>query len=172
MNPWPRLAVGLVLATLIRAAAAAAAPGLADIVDPFIAATIWIAVASRPLPAQTCGLLLGLAFDLFSGRPFGLGGFAGTLVGYLVARFAQHLLVRQPRTLILVFALAVALQRATIALLEVLLIPDAVIPSWQRVALTVAATTALGIGWVRCEAWLAWRLAGWRRDRASRLRLD
>ena len=171
MNPWPRLAVALVVATVIRALMVALVPAWSDVLDPFIAATVWIAVGSRPLPGLSCGLVLGLAFDLFSGRPFGLGGFAATLVGYLVSRFAQHLLVRQPRTLVLVFALAIATQRAAMAMLELLLIPDAAIPTWQRVTVTVLATTALGVVWVRAESWLFGRVAGWRRERASKLRL-
>lgn len=172
MSVLPRLLIALAVATLVRVLTTAVAPGLADLVEPFVVAIIWIAVAERPLPAQLCGLVLGLCFDVFSGRPFGLGGFAGTLVGYLVARFAQHLLMRQPRTLALVFALAIATQQAVVAALEVLLVAAASVPDLERVAVRVLVSTALGITWSRAELALLDRFAGWRRDRNARIRLD
>jgi rod shape-determining protein MreD len=132
---------------------------------------VWVAVATTPMPAQLAGMVTGLARDVFTGRPFGLGGFAGTLIGYAVARFAQHLLVRQPRTLALVFALAAAAEQAIVAVLESVLMGDPVVPSIDQVAIRVAATTALGVVWYNSEHALLRSIARWRRERGGRLRL-
>lgn len=171
MIVFVRLVVGLLVATALQAGLTAVAPGLAGLVDPFVVVMVWVAVATTPMPAQVAGMVTGFARDVFTGRPFGLGGFAGTLIGYAVARFAQHLLVRQPRTIALVFALAAAAEQAIVAVLEIVLMGDPVIPAIDQVAIRVIATTMLGVVWYNSEHALLRAIARWRRERGGRLRL-
>ena len=64
-----------------------------------------------------------------AGGPFGLHGFADTLVGYTAARVAQQLVVQRSSGVVLVFTLASALQQALLAALAVLLLPTAELPA-------------------------------------------
>lgn len=171
MNLALRLIVGLVIATLLRSAIGAVLPAAVELVDPFIVVVVWLSVGRSPLAAQLIGLAVGLSTDVFAGGPFGLHGFADTAVGYTVARFAQHLLMRQPRTLALVFALAVVAQQTLIAALEVLLVPVAVVPSPTSVAIRIVLTTLLGLAWLQVEGAGTASLERQRRERASKLRL-
>ena len=166
-----RLLLGVLLATGLYAALLAAVPSVGQAIDPFLVVVVWFALARPPLGAMTAGMLVGLCHDVFSGRPFGLHGFADTVVGYLVARFAEQFLVRQPRALALVFGLSVAVQQALIAALQLLLVPFAEVAGPAHVAARVGASTLLGLLWVRAEELLRGRVASWRRSRASRLRL-
>lgn len=145
-------------------------PGFAHAVDLVLVVVVLFARDGRVTGATVGGSIAGLVADGLAGGPFGLHGFADTLVGYTAARVAQQLVVQRSSGILLVFTLASALQQALLAALAVLLLPAAELPAAPWMIVKAAATGVVGLLVAQAERMIAGRFAKRRIDRRSGLR--
>ena len=145
-------------------------PGFALVVDLALVVVVLFARDGRVPSAAVGGSVAGLVADALAGGPFGLHGFADTLVGYTAARVAQQLVVQRSSGVVLVFTLASALQQALLAALAILLLPAAELPTAPWMVAKAATTGILGLLLAQSERLLAGRLAARRATRRSGLR--
>lgn len=158
------LAAGLHLAGLVLV------PGFPLAVDLTLVVVVLFARDGRVTAATVGGSVAGLVADALAGGPFGLHGFADTLVGYTAARVAQQLVVQRSSGVVLVFTLASTLQQALLAALAVLLLPAAELPAAPWMVAKAATTGVIGLVLAHGERLVVGRLAARRADRRSGLR--
>jgi len=167
-----RFFAGLVLAVLAHLAAMQFFPGLARLVDVFVVVVVVFALEGESLSALFVGLLVGLVHDSLTNGPFGLYGFADTIVGYSTARLAQRLVIQRATGVLAVVGFAAVLQEAIVVALAFMLLPDPALPNPIWVAVRAGACGVLGM--VVHIAGRRWRRTAEarRRNRMSRLRLS
>jgi rod shape-determining protein MreD len=158
------VAAGLHLAGLVLI------PGFPRLVDLVLIVVVLFARDGRVSTATLGGSAAGLVADALAGGPFGLHGFADTLVGYTAARVAQQLVVQRSSGVILVFTLASALQQALLAALAVLLLPAAELPAAPWMIAKAACTGIVGLLLAQSERLIAGRVATRRAERRTGLR--
>ena len=158
------VAAGLHLAGLVLF------PGFARAVDLLLVVVVLFARDGRVNTATVGGSIAGLVADGLAGGPFGLHGFADTLVGYTAARVAQQLVVQRSSGVILVFTLASALQQAVLAALAVLLLPAAELPTAPWMIFKAAATGVVGLLVAQGERMIASQITRRRGERRRGLR--
>lgn len=164
--------LGLALVVAIEVAANPTIPHFAEAVDLFLVWTALVALGGNSLVGLVAGAVAGLIQDSLAGTPFGLYGFANTLVGYGVARLAQRLVVQRFVSVVLVIAGISLAQQLLVALVSLLVLPTPQIatPGWL-------AGQAIGCGLVGGAMFYlmdAWRgvAAKRRRRRTRRLKLQ
>ena len=91
------------------------------------------------------GLAVGLLQDELTSKPFGLFGFADTIVGYVTARLAQRLVIQRPTGVLAVVSFASALQQAVAVGLALVLLPSPELPSPVWVAVKAGVCGLLGL---------------------------
>ena len=96
-------------------------------------------MTSRPGAAAALGAAIGLVHDALSGGLYGLHGFAGTLVGFVMARMARLVDLQKSYYVALYFACAVLLQQLVLQGLLLLLTQQ---PECRRSARSPAARRA------------------------------
>ncbi len=139
-------------------------------IDLFLVFVVAWAVESSTLTGLAVGLTAGLAADALSGGPFGLNGFADTLVGYGVALAVANLAKLNTGGAAALYAVAAAVQQAMLVLLMVLLLPDPNLPSLEGVLWTIGSTGLLGAVVFQTRRRFAGSLKQWRKSREDRLR--
>lgn len=161
----------IVLAVLVHLAGVRMFPGFAQVVDVFLVVVVLHALEGNSLSGLLVGLLVGLLHDSLTNGPFGLFGFADTIVGYGTARLAQRLVIQRATGVFAVVSFAAVLQQAVLVTLAFLLLPDPSLPDplWAAVKAGVCGV----IGMVAHIAGRRWRRTAEsrRRSRMSRLRL-
>lgn len=167
-----KVIAAVALAILAHFVAMALVPGAARLVDFPLVVVVLYALAGRSLPALFVGLAAGLVYDSLANGPFGLFGFADTIIGYAAARIAQRLVIQRPTGVLAVVAFASALQQAIVVVLTYLLLPVAASSDPLWIVLARCGSTGL-IGMVVYVALLQGRRAvdARRRGRMSRLRM-
>ena len=130
--------------------------------DLFLLLVVYHSLDNSPAWSSIGGSVAGLAQDALSGGLYGLHGFANTLVAYISCRLQQRLVIQQPAQVGLLFALAAALQLATLAGLQFLLVGGSELPDSLTM---VARTLTSGLGGA-----LLFALAGKARQLESRWR--
>jgi rod shape-determining protein MreD len=162
---------GLIAAVLFHLALMQLWPNLARVMDVFLVVVVLNGLGGNSLAGLFAGLLVGLVHDSLTGNPFGLFGFADTIVGYSTARLAQRLVIQRPTGVLAVVSFAAALQEAVVVALMVMLLPDPELPT--PVAVAVRAGLCGVLGMFLYIAGKRWRLGAdaRRRSRMSRLRL-
>ena len=138
-------------------------PDFARAVDVFLVVVALHGLQGNSLSGLLVGLLVGLLQDTLTSGPFGLFGFADTIVGYVTARLAQRLVIQRATGVLAVVSFASALQQAIAIGLAFLLLPGPSCPA------------PLGGGRARCcaacSAWPFYVVAGrWRRSSEVRRR--
>jgi rod shape-determining protein MreD len=147
-------------------------PNFSLVIDVFLVVVVLYGLEGNSLAALFAGLFIGLVHDHFSGGPFGLFGFADTIVGYGTARLAQRLVIQRATGVLAVVALAAALQQAIVVGLAFLLLPTPELPSPLWVAVQAGACGVLGlVVYIVSGHWRRTADAR-RRGRMSRLRLE
>lgn len=139
-------------------------------IDLFLVFVVAWAAESSPLTGLVVGLTAGLAADAVSGGPFGLNGFADTLVGYGVALAVANLAKLNTVGAAALYAVAAVVQQAVLVLLVVLLLPDPNLPSLEAVLWKTVSTAFSGAVVFRGRRKLAGSLKRWRQSREDRLR--
>jgi len=140
-------------------------------VDVFVVVVALYALRGNSLASLFVGLLVGLLHDALARGPFGLFGFAGTIVGYVTARLAQRLVIQRATGVLAVVSFASVLQQAVVAGLGFLLLPTAEVPSPLWIAIQAGACGVLGMAvYVAAGHWRR-TAEDRRRGRMSKLRL-
>lgn len=167
-----KLFAAVALAVLVHFVGMSVSPLFGRVVDVFLVVVALHGLGGNSLSALLVGLLVGLLHDTLTGGPFGLFGFADTIVGYVTARLAQRLVIQRATGVLAVVALAAALQQAIVVGLAFLLLPTPELPSPLWVAVQAGACGVLGL--VVYIATGHWRRTAdaRRRGRMSRLRLE
>jgi rod shape-determining protein MreD len=162
---------GLIAAVLFHLAMVQLWPDLARVVDVFLVVVVLNGLGGNSLAGLFAGLLVGLVHDTLTNNPFGLFGFADTIVGYSTARLAQRLVIQRPTGVLAVVSFAAALQEAIVVALMVMLLPDPELPTPIAVAVRAGLCGVLGMFvYIFGKRWRSGADAR-RRSRMSRLRL-
>jgi rod shape-determining protein MreD len=166
-----RLVAALLVVYGVHLVATRVYPEFPLFVDLFVVVIAYQAFDGNTVAALATGCLVGLVQDSLSGGPYGLHGFAGTLVGYVAAVAAQHLVLQRGVVVVLFFALAAALKQALVMGLLLLLASHPDVPSIGSLAVMAVVGGALGqlTIWTREE--LLRRHGAWKDRRTTKLRL-
>jgi rod shape-determining protein MreD len=140
--------------------------------DLFFVLTVLNALAGRSLRGLLGGTACGLIHDALSGAPYGLHGFADSLVGYVTARVAQRLVTRRFTSLLLILVMAAVLQQAVLLLIGVGLAAEPNLPDPLWVALRAIISSLVGLSLDGLSRRVQHQIAETRRTRRSRLRLE
>ena len=167
-----KLLAAIAFAALVHFVGARLSDDFVRVIDVFVILVALHALRGNSLSALLVGLLVGLLRDSLTSGPFGLFGFAGTIVGYVTARLAQRLVIQRPTGVLAVVSFASVLQEAIVVGLAFLLLPTAELASPLWIAIRAGANGVLGMAvYVVTGHWR--RTAETRRrGRMSRLRLD
>lgn len=170
--PALKLLAGLAAAVLFHLGLMQLWPELAAPLDVFLVMAVLYGLGGSSLASLFVGMLVGLVHDTLTNNPFGVFGFADTIVGYSAARLAQRLVIQRATGVLAVVSFAAALQEAIVVGLMVMLLPDPQLPTPLGVALKAALCGVLGM--ILYIAGSRWRQGAdsRRRSRMSRLRLD
>jgi rod shape-determining protein MreD len=167
-----RFFAAVALAVLVHFVGMSVSPTFGRVVDVFLVVVALHGLRGNSLTALLVGLLVGLLHDTLTGGPFGLFGFADTIVGYVTARLAQRLVIQRATGVLAVVAFASALQQAIVVGLAFLLLPAPELPSPLWVAVQAGACGVLGlVVYIASGHWRRTSDAR-RRGRMSRLRLE
>jgi rod shape-determining protein MreD len=166
-----KLLAALAAAVLCHLLGTHLVPSFARLVDVFLVIVVLYGLQGRSLPALFAGLLVGLLHDTLTSGPYGLFGFADTIVGYTTARLAQRLVIQRSTSVFALVSFAVVAQQAIVAVLAFLLMPAPELPNPLWVVLRAGACGLLGLA-IHVAA-INWRRAAEarRRGRMNRLRL-
>jgi rod shape-determining protein MreD len=164
-----KLAAALGTALVAHLFLLALAPASTRLIDPFLLALVYAALPGRPGWAAIAGAILGLAHDALSGGLYGLHGFAGTAVAYVMARAARLVdLHHKPYYVALFFACAVVLEQLVLQGLLLFLVQRAVPLELADLALRAAIAAPLGVLLVAaCSRFGEWSRGMLRRRRAE-----
>jgi rod shape-determining protein MreD len=166
-----KLLGAIAVAVLVHLAGVRMFPGFVQVVDVFLVVVVLHALEGNTLTGLLVGLFVGLLHDTLTNGPFGLFGFADTIIGYGTARLAQRLVIQRATGVFAVASFAAALQQAILVVLVVLLLPDPALP--DPVWVVVKAGVCGVIGMAAHIVARRWRRSSEsrRRSRMSRLRL-
>jgi rod shape-determining protein MreD len=166
-----KLLAAIALAALVHFVGMQFWPGFARTVDVFLVVVVLQALRGNSLSALLVGLAVGLLQDTLTSAPFGLFGFADTIVGYVTARLAQRLVIQRPTGVLAVVSFASALQQAVAVGLTLVLLPSPELPSPLWVAVKAGSCGLLGLAiYVAMGEWRRSSEAR-RRGRMNRLRM-
>lgn len=164
--------LGLLSATILQTLGTRLWAPFPAYVDLFLVLAVYNSLENSVAWSTLGGSAAGLGRDALSGGPFGLHGFAATLVVHLAARLQQRLVIQQPLQVGALLALAAALQLATLATLQFLLVAGSELPSLTAMGVRMASSGAAGA--VLYMLANRTRAAGeqWREKRRRRLRIS
>jgi rod shape-determining protein MreD len=166
-----RFFAGLVVAALAHYAGTRFWPAFPRAVDLFVLLTILQARRGHAVGGMLAGCAAGAVADALAGGPWGLHGFADTVVGFGIARAAQQLVVQRTTSLAAIFAAGAAAQQAILAGLSLVFRPGAELAEPEWLGVRVATTAALGLVWTRVAERLLARFAARRAGREKQLRI-
>ena len=166
-----KLAAAIALAALVHFIGTSFFPLFSRVVDVFLVLVALYGLRGNSLSGLLVGLLVGLLRDSLTTGPFGLFGFADTIVGYVTARLAQRLVIQRPTGVLAVVSFASVLQQAIVVGLAFLLLPAPEPPSPLWAAVRAGGCGLLGMAVHVVES--HWRRTAEtrRRGRMSKLRL-
>lgn len=130
-----RFLLALAAAVAVHAFGTRFFPGLGRGLDLFLVVTVLQGLSGRSLAGLLGGWAAGLTKDALTGGPFGLYGFAFTLIGYGTARLAQRLVVQRGPSVALLVAGVSLLTQLVVAGASFLALPFTVWPDplWSLV---------------------------------------
>jgi rod shape-determining protein MreD len=169
--PTLKFLAAILLAVLGHFAGMSLFPRFGLVVDVFLVVVALYGLRGNSLAGLLVGLLVGLLHDSLTGGPFGLFGFADTIVGYVTARLAQRLVIQRATGVLAVVSFAAVLQQAVVVGLAFLLLPAPELPSPFWAAVRAGASGLLAtVVYVASSRWRTSAEAR-RRGRMNRLRL-
>lgn len=140
--------------------------------DFFLVILVFHALDGSTLAGMLGGCAAGLITDALTGGPFGLFGFADTVVGYGTAATAQRLVIQRPSSSLLVFCLAAAAQQVVVLALTTMLVSSIDAPDIRWVAVKVTSSGILGLALYLARRRLQTRMEVWRRSRTAKIRFE
>lgn len=165
-----RFAVALGLAGVLHFVGMQLFPWFSMAIDFFLVILVFNALDGSTLAGMLGGCAAGLLTDALTGGPFGLFGFADTVVGYGTAATAQRLVIQRSTSSLLVFCLAAAAQQVVVLVLSVMLVSSTEAPDIRWVGVKVASSGILGLGLYLGRRRLQMRMESWRRSRTAKIR--
>ena len=165
-----RFALTLLAVVFLHSLAVRVVPEFAVYVDLFLIFTVAWASESPSLVGLGVGLAAGLTADAFAGGPFGLNGFANTLIGYGTSFAVANLAKLNSSGAALLYAVAASVQQLLLIALVMLLIPNGLPPTLLSVVVKIAVTALAGIFVFRGRRKFVRAVGQWRQTRDSRLR--
>lgn len=165
-----RFVAALGVAAVLQFAGMQLFPWFTLAVDFFLVIAVFGAMGGSLVAGMLGGCLAGLLTDALTGGPFGLYGFANTVVGYGTATAALRLVIQRASSSLLVFCLAAAAQQAVVLALALLLLPTPGAPDLRWIGVKVATTGILGLFLYLGRGRLLRRMDGWRRARTAKIR--
>lgn len=164
--------LGIALAALVHFVGMSFFPWFGRVLDVFLVVVALHGLRGNSLAGLLVGLFVGLLHDSLTSGPFGLFGFADTIVGYVMARVAQRLVIQRATGVLAVVSFAAVLQQAITVGLATLLLPAPELPNPLWAAIRAGACGVLGMAiYVATSHWRRTSEAR-RRGRMSRLRLS
>lgn len=139
-----RFAIGLICAVLLQTLGLQLSSHFALAFDPFLILVVYHSLDGSPAWSSIGGSTAGLAQDALSGGPYGLHGFANTLVAYAASRLRQRLVIQQSSQVGLLFVLSAALQLAILASLQSLIVSGAELPGPGAMAARLTSSGIIG----------------------------
>jgi len=166
-----KLTAALAAAVLLHLLGVHLIPSFTLFVDVFLVMVVLYALEGSSLAALLAGLMVGLLHDTLTSGPYGLFGFADTIVGYTTARLAQRLVIQRSTSVLALVSFASVAQQAIVAGLAFVLLPTPELPNPLWVAVKAAVCGLLGM--LIHIATINWRRSAEtrKRGRMSRLRL-
>jgi rod shape-determining protein MreD len=141
-----KLFAAIALAALVHFVGMRFSPLFGQVVDVFLVVVALHGLRGNSLSGLLVGLLVGLLHDsLTVGRPFGLFGFADTIIGYVTARLAQRLVIQRATGVLAVVSFASVLQQAIVVGLRLLLLPATELPNPLWAAVQAGACGLLAV---------------------------
>ena len=167
-----KLLAATLLAALVHFVGVRLWPDFARAIDVFLVVVALQGLEGSSLSALLAGMLVGLLQDTLTSGPFGLFGFADTIIGYVTARLAQRLVIQRPTGVLALVSFASVLQQAIVLALAFVLLPSPETPSPVWTAIRAASCGVLGMAVYVAGG--TWRRSAEtrRRGRMSKLRLD
>ncbi len=167
-----RFVLALAAAVAVHTLGTRLVPGFSRFVDLFLVVAVLQGLSGRSLAGLGGGLAAGLTHDVLSGTPFGLYGFADTLVGYLTARLAQRLVIQRASGVVLLVAGMSLVQQLTLLLVHLLAAPPVAWPDPRW--LLLRALTCGVLGGMLVSLRTLWRrgTAARKQRKTRRLRMD
>lgn len=141
------------------------------VIDVFLVVVVLYGLEGNSLAALFVGMFVGLVHDSLTGAPFGLFGFADTIIGYGAARLAQRLVIQRATGVLALVSFAAVAQQAIVIGLAFLLLPMPEVPNPVWVAIRAGACGLLGMSIHIASAHFRRTAEARRRGRMSRLRL-
>ena len=166
-----KLLAAIALAVLVHFVGTRLFADFGLVVDVFVVLVALYGLRGNSLAGLLVGLLVGLLRDSLTSGPFGLFGFADTIVGYVTARLAQRLVIQRPTGVFAVVSFASVLQQSIAVGLAFLLLPAPEPPSPFWAAIRAGTCGLIGMAvHVVMSRWQSTAEAR-RRGRMSKLRL-
>lgn len=165
-----KFAGALLAALVLHAAATQIWPQFPRAADLFLVVLVLHAIDGHLAAGMLGGLAAGLVTDALTGGPFGLYGFVDTLLGYSSAFLAQRLVVRRVSSVLVLLALAAAVQQALLIGMAFLFVPGSALPAQPWPLIKVVSAGVLGMVVFQGRKMLSARYANWQRSRSARLR--
>ncbi len=107
-----RVALAIAGALALQTTLARYLVGSGSRVDLVLVAVVWVAMTTGPVMALLSGAIGGIVQDALSGGVIGVGGFAKTVVGFLVALLGTQIVVTRPLPRFVLFAAATLVHAA------------------------------------------------------------
>ena len=167
-----RFIVALGIAAILQFVGMQLFPWFTLAVDFFLVIAVFHAMDGATVAGMLGGCLAGLLTDALTGGPFGLYGFANTVVGYGTAHTALRLVIQRASSSLLVFCVAAAAQQAIVLALALLLLPMPGAPDLGWIVVKVVTTGVLGLALYLGRGRLLRRLDVWRRARTAKIRFE
>ena len=167
-----KLLAALAAALLAHLFLVALLPPVARVLDPFLLAIAYTAMSGRVGWSATSGAIVGLVHDALSGGLYGLHGFAGTAVAFVMARTARLVDLHKGYYVALFFAASVILQQLVLQGLLLLLMRRPELLALPDLALKAGLAAPLGALLVAASERLGESLGSWRSRRRAEIFLD
>jgi rod shape-determining protein MreD len=146
-------------------------PYFSSAIDVFLVLIVLEASRGDEVRGMAAGVVTGFAEDALSGALYGLHGFAGTVVGFAVARTSRRMASQDAGVLGLVALGAQPLHELVVALLESLLVPEGGRPDLPWVAVRTLTTAFLAFAVLVVGERFGRRLDDWHKTRRRRLKI-
>jgi rod shape-determining protein MreD len=160
------IALAVVAAVALQTVLARIAPSAAMNLDLVLVVVTYLGLGWGPGPGLLAGTAGGLSQDILSGGTIGVGGLAGTVVGFLAGIVGTQFIVGQPLPRVIAFVGATLVRVLVVAGLFFLLDLRPVALSSGRIALQAVGNATVGVLLCRMSDWLPAAVERRTRDRA------
>jgi rod shape-determining protein MreD len=161
------IALAVVLAVALQTILARVAAPAAMNLDLVLVVVTYLGLGWGPGAGLLAGTAGGLSQDVLSSGTIGIGGLAGTVVGFLAGIVGTQFIVGQPLPRMIVFVAATLVHVLVVAGLFFLLELRPVVLSYSRIALQAVGNATVGVLLCQVSDWLPAAIERRRHERAG-----